>query len=42
MRARTGLPLALSRFGLLPQAKAWENIRHVRTPAEGACTRARR
>jgi pimeloyl-ACP methyl ester carboxylesterase len=39
MRARTGLPLALSRFGLLPQAKAWENIRHVRTPAEGACTR---
>jgi pimeloyl-ACP methyl ester carboxylesterase len=39
MRARTGLPLALSRFDLLPQAKAWENIRHVRTPAEGACTR---
>jgi pimeloyl-ACP methyl ester carboxylesterase len=39
MRARTGLPLALSRFGLLPQAKAWQNIRHVRTPAEGACTR---
>ena len=39
MRARTGLPLALSRFGLLPQAKAWENIRHIRTPAEGACTR---
>ena len=25
MRARTGLPLALSRFGLLPQAKAWQN-----------------
>ena len=39
MRARTGLPLALARFGLLPQAKAWQNIRHVRTPAEGACTR---
>ena len=37
----TGLPLALSRFGLLPQANAWQNIRHVRTPAEGACTRAR-
>ena len=42
MRARTGLPLALSRFGLLPQAKAWQNIRHVRTPAEGACTRGSR
>ena len=42
MRARTGLPLALSRFDLLPQAKAWENIRHVRTPAEGACTRGER
>jgi pimeloyl-ACP methyl ester carboxylesterase len=39
MRARTGLPLALSRFGLLPQARAWQSIRHVRTPAEGACTR---
>ena len=42
MRARTGLPLALSRFDLLPQAKAWENIRHVRTPVEGACTRGER
>ncbi len=42
MRARTGLPLALSRFDLLPQAKAWENIRHVRTPAEGACTKGER
>jgi pimeloyl-ACP methyl ester carboxylesterase len=39
MRARTGLPLALSRFGLLPQGRAWQSIRHVRTPAEGACTR---
>ncbi len=29
MRARTGLPLALSRFGLLPAGKAWENIRRV-------------
>ena len=42
MRARTGLPLALSRFDLLPQAKAWENIRHVRTPVEGACTKGER
>ena len=39
MRARTGLPLALSRFGLLPTAPAWQSLRHVRTPAEGACTR---
>ncbi|HWL33144.1 MAG TPA: hypothetical protein VNP89_06025 [Gaiellaceae bacterium] len=39
MRARTGLPLALSRFGLLHGGRAWENVRHVRTPAEGACTR---
>ena len=42
MRARTGLPLALSRFALLPPATAWQNIRHVRTPAEGACTRGQR
>ena len=39
MRARTGLPLALSRFGLLSQGRAWENIRRVPPPAEGACTR---
>ena len=39
MRARTGLPLALSRFGLLAQGRAWENIRRVPPPAEGACTR---
>ena len=39
MRARTGLPLALSRFGLLPEGRAWQNVRHVRTPVEGACTR---
>lgn len=39
MRARTGLPLALSRFQLLPTAPAWQVLRHVRTPAEGACTR---
>ena len=42
MRARTGLPLALSRFGLLPTAPAWRSLRHVRTPAEGACTRGER
>ena len=39
MRARTGLPLALSRFGLLPKAPAWQSVRHVRTPVGGACTR---
>jgi hypothetical protein len=30
MRARTGLPLALSTFGLLPGGRAWENVRRVR------------
>ncbi|MDQ3067548.1 MAG: hypothetical protein M3R12_10425 [Actinomycetota bacterium] len=37
MRARTGLPLALSRFGLLPQGRAWQNIRRIRPPAGRAC-----
>ena len=39
MRARTGLPLALSRFGLLQQGRAWQNIRRVQPPAGGPCTR---
>jgi pimeloyl-ACP methyl ester carboxylesterase len=39
MRARTGLPLALSRFGLLPVARAWQSIRRVR-PIEPACKRS--
>lgn len=39
MRARTGLPLALSRFGLLPAARAWQNIRRVRPMPGRACTR---
>ena len=30
MRARTGLPLALSRFGLLQVGRAWESIRRVK------------
>ena len=40
MRARTGLPLALSRFGLLPAGKAWENIRRV-GPLGTPCARDR-
>ena len=40
MRARTGLPLALSRFGLLPAGKAWENIRRV-APLGTPCARDR-
>ncbi|NUT55418.1 MAG: hypothetical protein HOQ03_05485 [Thermoleophilia bacterium] len=39
MRARTGLPLALSRFGLLKAGKAWESIRRVK-PLRPPCTRA--
>jgi pimeloyl-ACP methyl ester carboxylesterase len=38
MRARTGLPLALSRFGLLQAGKAWESIRRVK-PIGTPCTR---
>ncbi|MGZ8783225.1 MAG: alpha/beta hydrolase family protein, partial [Gaiellaceae bacterium] len=38
MRARTGLPLALSRFGLLAQGRAWQSIRRVRPPGT-VCTR---
>ena len=39
MRARTGLPLALSRFGLLTPERAWEGIRRVRPPAGSVCSR---
>jgi len=39
MRARTGLPLALSRFGLLPVAPAWQNVRRVQPMPGRACTR---
>jgi pimeloyl-ACP methyl ester carboxylesterase len=38
MRARTGLPLALSRFGLLAAGKPWESIRRVK-PVGTPCTR---
>jgi len=38
MRARTGLPLALSRFGLLSAGKPWESIRRVK-PIGTPCTR---
>ena len=37
MRARTGLPLALSRFGLLPAASAWQTVRRVSPPAGSVC-----
>jgi hypothetical protein len=37
MRARTGLPLALSRFGLLQVGRAWESIRRVK-PLGTPCT----
>jgi len=37
MRARTGLPLALSRFGLLSATPAWQNVRRVSPPAGSAC-----
>jgi len=39
MRARTGLPLALSRFGLLTPERAWQGIRRVRPPADKVCSR---
>ena len=39
MRARTGLPLALSRFGLLPAARAWQSLRRVRPMPGTTCTR---
>lgn len=38
MRARTGLPLALARFGLLRQGRAWQNIRRV-GPLGAPCSR---
>ena len=37
MRARTGLPLALSRFGLLPAASAWQTVRRVSPPTGSVC-----
>lgn len=39
MRARTGLPLALSRFGLLPTARTWQGIRRVQPMAGRTCAR---
>jgi pimeloyl-ACP methyl ester carboxylesterase len=41
MRARTGLPLALSNFGLLPKASSrpWVSIRRVRPFPVGTCAR---
>ena len=40
MRARTGLPLALSQFGLLPPASPWQNIRRVRPLPGRTCVPA--
>ena len=40
MRARTGLPLALSNFGLLPGGRPWENVRHVRPVPGRTCVPA--
>ena len=37
MRARTGLPLALSNFGLLHASHPWVNIRRVRPLPSGTC-----
>jgi hypothetical protein len=41
MRARTGLPLALANFGLLPRASSrpWVSIRRVRPFPSGTCAR---
>ena len=40
MRARTGLPLALSQFGLLPPASPWQHIRRVRPLPGRTCVPA--
>jgi len=39
MRARTGLPLALSNFGLLPGSRAWVSVRHIRPQPGTKCAR---
>ncbi len=41
MRARTGLPLALATFGLLPAASPWEHIRRVRPMPGRTCVPSR-
>jgi hypothetical protein len=41
MRARTGLPLALSTFGLLPPSGAWQSMRRVRPQPGHTCVPAR-